>query len=114
MVGREQTLACLEYGFLELERAREVAESLPRPGESRPHREEIRMAGWEQPCPRIVDGFVQLACTRDVAQHEPRRSDIQLRREELMLRGRGRISFGHPYAADSGETLSYVFVASDA
>ena len=28
--------------------------------------------------------------------------EIQLRREELMLRGRGRISFGHSYAGRSG------------
>lgn len=39
--------------------------------------------------------------------------EIQLRREELMLRGRGRISFGHAYAADPAETLSYVFIPGD-
>ena len=40
--------------------------------------------------------------------------EIQLRREELMLRGRGRISFGHPYAADPAETLAYTFIEGDA
>jgi class 3 adenylate cyclase len=39
--------------------------------------------------------------------------EVQLRREELMLRGRGRISFGHPYAADPTETLAFAFVAGD-
>ncbi len=39
--------------------------------------------------------------------------EIQLRREEMLLRGRGHISFGHPYAADPGEAVSYVFVAGD-
>jgi class 3 adenylate cyclase len=36
--------------------------------------------------------------------------ELQLRREELMLRGRGRISFGHPYAADPAETLDFVWI----
>ncbi len=40
--------------------------------------------------------------------------EIQLRREEIMLRGRGHISFGHPYAADPSETVSWVFVPGDA
>jgi len=40
--------------------------------------------------------------------------EIQLRREEMMLRGRGRISFGHTYAADPTETVAYVFIAGDA
>jgi class 3 adenylate cyclase len=39
--------------------------------------------------------------------------EVQLRREELMLRGRGRISFGHSYAADPAETVAFVFVAGD-
>ena len=39
--------------------------------------------------------------------------EIQLRREELMLRGRGHISFGHPYAADPSEILRYAFIAGD-
>ncbi len=33
--------------------------------------------------------------------------EIALRREELMLRGRGHISFGHPYATDPAETLRF-------
>jgi class 3 adenylate cyclase len=33
--------------------------------------------------------------------------EIQLRREELVLRGRGRISFGHPYAEDPTEVLEF-------
>lgn len=39
--------------------------------------------------------------------------EVHLRREELMLRGRGRISFGHPYAADPSETVDWVFVPGD-
>ena len=39
--------------------------------------------------------------------------EVHLRREELMLRGRGRISFGHPYAADPSETVAWVFVPGD-
>jgi len=33
--------------------------------------------------------------------------EIALRREEFVLRGRGRISFGHAYAADSGESVEF-------
>jgi adenylate cyclase len=33
--------------------------------------------------------------------------ELPLRREELVLRGRGRISFGHAHAADPSETLDY-------
>lgn len=33
--------------------------------------------------------------------------EVELRREEMLLRGRGRISFGHPYAADPTETLAF-------
>jgi predicted component of type VI protein secretion system len=40
-------------------------------------------------------------------------AEVHLRREELMLRGRGRISFGHPYAADPSETVDWVFVPGD-
>ncbi len=40
--------------------------------------------------------------------------EVQLRREELMLRGRGHICFGHSYAADPSETVSYLFIAGDA
>jgi hypothetical protein len=40
--------------------------------------------------------------------------ELQLRREEMLLRSRGHISFGHPYAADPAETVSYVFIAGDA
>jgi len=36
--------------------------------------------------------------------------EIQLRREELMLRGRGHISFGHPYQTDPLETLKFAFI----
>jgi hypothetical protein len=36
--------------------------------------------------------------------------EIQLRREEMMLRGRGHMSFGHPYASDPAETLEFVWV----
>jgi adenylate cyclase len=36
--------------------------------------------------------------------------EIQLRREEMLLRGRGHISFGHPYAADPAETLAFVCI----
>ncbi len=36
--------------------------------------------------------------------------EIQLRREELMLRGRGHISFGHPYQTDPLETLEFAFI----
>jgi class 3 adenylate cyclase len=36
--------------------------------------------------------------------------ELQLRREEIMLRGRGRISFGHPYAADPTETLDFAWI----
>jgi class 3 adenylate cyclase len=39
--------------------------------------------------------------------------EIQLRREEMMLRGRGRISFGHPYAADPVETLAFVWIEGE-
>jgi adenylate cyclase len=34
-------------------------------------------------------------------------SEIALRREELMLRGRGRVSFGHPHLEDPAEFLAY-------
>jgi predicted component of type VI protein secretion system len=33
--------------------------------------------------------------------------EILLRREELVLRGRGRVSFGHPYADDPTEVLEF-------
>jgi class 3 adenylate cyclase len=33
--------------------------------------------------------------------------EVSLRREELLLRGRGRVSFGHSYAADPAETLAF-------
>ncbi len=33
--------------------------------------------------------------------------EIQLRREEMLLRGRGRISFGHSFAADPAETVEF-------
>jgi class 3 adenylate cyclase len=33
--------------------------------------------------------------------------EILLRREELVLRGRGRLSFGHPYADDPTEVLEF-------
>jgi class 3 adenylate cyclase len=33
--------------------------------------------------------------------------EIQLRREEMILRGRGRISFGHAWSDESGETLAF-------
>lgn len=33
--------------------------------------------------------------------------EIPLRREEIVLRGRGRISFGHPHAADPRETVDF-------
>jgi adenylate cyclase len=33
--------------------------------------------------------------------------EMQLRREELILRGRGRISFGHPHAEDPTEFLEF-------
>lgn len=36
--------------------------------------------------------------------------EVQLRREEMMLRGRGHISFGHPYQADPLETLEFAFI----
>ncbi len=39
--------------------------------------------------------------------------EIQLRREEMMLRGRGHISFGHPYQADPLETLEFAFLSGD-
>jgi adenylate cyclase len=41
-------------------------------------------------------------------------AEIALRREELMLRGRGHISFGHPYAVDPAETLQFAYVEGDA
>lgn len=34
-------------------------------------------------------------------------AELPLRREEFVLRGRGRISFGHAHAADPRETLDY-------
>jgi class 3 adenylate cyclase len=37
-------------------------------------------------------------------QGEP---EIQLRREEIILRGRGQVSFGHPYRDESGEILAF-------
>ncbi len=40
--------------------------------------------------------------------------EIQLRREEMMLRGRGHISFGHPYGTDPQETLGFAFIEGDA
>jgi adenylate cyclase len=40
--------------------------------------------------------------------------EMQLRREEMMLRGRGRISFGHAYADDPAETVAFVFEKGDA
>jgi adenylate cyclase len=33
--------------------------------------------------------------------------EIQLRREEFILRGEGRISFGHSHATDPGETVAF-------
>ena len=33
--------------------------------------------------------------------------EIQLRREEMMLRGNGRISFGHAHAKDPSETVEF-------
>ena len=39
--------------------------------------------------------------------------EIQLRREEMLLRGRGRISCGHPYAADPVETLAFVWIEGE-
>jgi adenylate cyclase len=33
--------------------------------------------------------------------------EVQLRREECVLRGQGRISFGHPYAKDPTETVAF-------
>ena len=33
--------------------------------------------------------------------------EIQLRREEMILRGRGRVSFGHPQASESDEALTF-------
>ena len=37
--------------------------------------------------------------------------ELPLRREELVLRGRGRISFGHPLAADHRETVDFDYGA---
>ncbi len=34
-------------------------------------------------------------------------AEIMLRREELILRGRGRVSFGHPHAGDPSEFLAF-------
>ena len=34
--------------------------------------------------------------------------EIMLRREELILRGSGRISFGHAYGADTAESVEFV------
>lgn len=39
--------------------------------------------------------------------------EVQLRREEMMLRGRGRISFGHAFSADPTETLGFAFERGD-
>ena len=33
--------------------------------------------------------------------------EIQLRREEMILRGRGRVSFGHPQASEADEALTF-------
>ena len=41
-------------------------------------------------------------------ENEP---EIVLRREEIVLRGRGRVSFGHAYQDDPSETLRYSNVA---
>lgn len=40
-------------------------------------------------------------------------AEIALRREELMLRGRGHVSFGHPYANDPAETLRFACIDGD-
>jgi class 3 adenylate cyclase len=40
--------------------------------------------------------------------------EILLRREEMMLRGRGTISFGHPYASDPSEVLAFAWIDGDA
>ena len=37
-------------------------------------------------------------------------AEIALRREELVLRGRGRVSFGHAYQDDPSEILSFICV----
>jgi class 3 adenylate cyclase len=37
-------------------------------------------------------------------------AEIALRREELVLRGRGRVSFGHAYQDDPAEVLSFICV----
>lgn len=39
--------------------------------------------------------------------------EIQLRREELKLRGRGRISFGHPYLSDPVEVLAFACIEGE-
>jgi adenylate cyclase len=39
--------------------------------------------------------------------------EIALRREEFMLRRRGHVSFGHPYARDSAEVLHFDCVEGD-
>jgi adenylate cyclase len=36
------------------------------------------------------------------------RPELTLRREELILRGRGHVSFGHAFADDPAEVLSFV------
>ena len=40
--------------------------------------------------------------------------EIQLRREEMILRGRGRISFGHGHDPALGETLAFACIDADA
>jgi len=40
--------------------------------------------------------------------------EILLRREELLLRGRGRVSFGHSYEADPVETLAFACLECEA
>ena len=39
--------------------------------------------------------------------------EIQLRREEMILRGRGRISFGHSISVDSAETVSFAWIEGE-
>jgi hypothetical protein len=40
--------------------------------------------------------------------------EVQLRREEMMLRGRGRIGFGHACGDDPAATVAFVFDQGDA
>jgi len=39
--------------------------------------------------------------------------EIQLRREDFKLRGRGRLSLGHPYELESGETLAFACIQGE-